>query len=79
MPEPMRVLLISDQPIDRAGLAALLAGVPTINLVGSVILQAAAESIGALRPHLVLWHESAMRGVAASEPKQFAGLFHRRG
>ena len=62
MPEPLRVLLISDQPIYRAGLTALLAGVPTIDLVGSVVLQVAAESIRALRPQLVLWHASAMRG-----------------
>ena len=62
MPEPLRVLLISDQPIYRAGLTALLAEVPTIDLVGSVVLQAAAESIRALRPQLALWHASAMCG-----------------
>ena len=61
-PSRCRVLLISDQPIYRAGLTALLAGVPTIDLVGSVVLQAAAESIRALRPQLALWHASAMCG-----------------
>ena len=60
MPEPLRVLLISDQPIYRAGLTALLADTPTIDLASTAVPEAAAESIHTSRPHLVLWHAPAM-------------------
>jgi DNA-binding NarL/FixJ family response regulator len=60
MSEPMHVLLISDQPIYRAGLTALLADTPTVDLASLAVLEAAAEAIHTLRPHLVLWHAPAL-------------------
>ncbi len=64
MTKPIRVLLVSDQPVYRAGLAALLADVPTLELIDAVVPRSAAELIHARRSDLVLWHAPALRGGA---------------
>jgi len=51
----LRVLIVDDEPVARAGLRGLLAGDPEIAIVGECADgQAAAEAIGSLRPDLVL-------------------------
>jgi len=67
MSEPIRVLLVSDQPVYRAGLRTLLARAPSLAVIDAVDSQAAAARIGTRHPDLVLWHEPSLRGGAASQ------------
>ena len=62
MSEPIRVLLVSDQPVYRAGLRTLLARAPSLAMIDAVDSQAAAARIGTRHPDLVLWHEPSLRG-----------------
>src|SRR5262245_58674817 len=55
-PERLAVLLIGEDPLARAGLAALLAGEPELEIVGqSAPGEEAAQAIERLRPQTLLW------------------------
>jgi two-component system, NarL family, nitrate/nitrite response regulator NarL len=52
----LRVLIVGDNPLARAGLAALLASQPELNIVGQTAADTElALSISAYRPDVVIW------------------------
>lgn len=54
--DDLRVLVVADDPLVRAGLAALLAGQPECTVVGQVAREANLSDVAAVyRPDVVLW------------------------
>lgn len=52
---PLRVLVIAQSPLARAGLAGLLADSPDLALVGQVSDEAVPDSLDVYRPHVLVW------------------------
>jgi DNA-binding NarL/FixJ family response regulator len=65
----VRVLLVGDDPLARAGLAALLAGRPDVLVAGEGGAENAAAAITAVGPEVVLWD----LGVAGGSADALAG------
>ncbi len=65
MSEPIRVLLVSNQPIYRAGLRTLLAQAPSLAVIDTIDPQGMVAAAGALEPDLVLWHAASCGGAAS--------------
>ena len=63
----MRVLVAADSPVVRAGLAALIAQIPSFSLAGSVDPETLAEHVPALQPDVVLieWRPASHDGLNA--------------
>src|SRR4030042_2139812 len=56
MSGPLRVLLVGEEPLARAGLAGTLSEHPTCEVVGQVGQEtAAAEALALFRPEVVIW------------------------
>ncbi|ABS25124.1 response regulator transcription factor [Anaeromyxobacter sp. Fw109-5] len=66
---PLRVLLVGDDPLARAGLAALLANRAELTLAGEADPEEASASVAATGPDVVLWD----LGVAGGTPEAPAG------
>jgi DNA-binding NarL/FixJ family response regulator len=60
--DPLRVLVVGDDPLARAGLAALLSARPELAVVG----EAAPDEVGAARGHDVVAWDLGPRGAAGS-------------
>ena len=63
----MRVLVAANSAVVRAGLAALIAQVPSLSLAGSVDPEALAERVRELQPDVVLleWRRGSPDGLAS--------------
>ena len=61
----MRVLVAADSAVVRAGLAALIAQIPSLSLVGSVDPEVLAEQVHQLQPDVVLleWRRGSQDGL----------------
>ncbi|MGZ0151496.1 response regulator [Kribbella sp. WER1] len=70
MSEPVRLLLVDDDPLVRAGLTSMLSGAPELLLVGEAADgQQAVRAVRELRPDVVLMDVGmpVMDGIAATE------------
>lgn len=68
MTDPVRVLIVDDHPIVRAGLRAALQGNPSLDVIGDVA--SADEAVAAsrrLRPHVVLMDLNLGSGIDGAE------------
>jgi two-component system, NarL family, nitrate/nitrite response regulator NarL len=61
---PVRVLLVGDDPLARAGLGTLLAGRAEVTLTGETTAGHAAEAIAGTGPDVVLWDLGIAGGTA---------------
>ncbi|HSD21264.1 MAG TPA: response regulator transcription factor [Anaeromyxobacter sp.] len=61
---PVRVLLVGDDPLARAGLGTLLAGRAEVALTGEATAGHAAEAIAGTGPDVVLWDLGIAGGTA---------------
>jgi NarL family two-component system response regulator YdfI len=63
----VRVLVAADSAVVRAGLAALIAQIPSLSLAGSVDLETLAERVHELQPDVALleWRRGAHEGLSA--------------
>ena len=63
----MRVLVAADSAVVRAGLAALIAQIPSLSLAGSVDPETLAERVRELQPDVVLieWRRGSHEGMNA--------------
>jgi DNA-binding NarL/FixJ family response regulator len=74
---PLRVLLVGDDPLARAGLAARLAGRADVAVAGEASARDAAAAVAALAPAAVLWDLGAAgvpEGLAPDGPPPVVAL-----
>jgi two-component system, NarL family, nitrate/nitrite response regulator NarL len=64
--EPVRVLVVADDPLARAGLGALLSGRDDVTLAGESGQADAARASATLAPAVVLWDPGAAGELAAA-------------
>jgi two-component system nitrate/nitrite response regulator NarL len=79
---PIRALLVADDPIARAGLAALLEGEPKVELAGSGTLAQAAALVAGEEPEVLCWDpgeraDGAARLLAAAAGRPIVALVGR--